>query len=160
MAQISIPLPLGIPLTMQSFAVMMAGIILGAKKGATATLLYVLVGFCGFPVFSRLTGGYQVLFGPTGGFLLSFPLLAFVSGVGAKLHLRFRGILLLMLFFGNMITLTLGTAMFCLITNSSLIVGITACILPFLLVTLVQIILAYILGLEIKKRLTKNSYDE
>lgn len=155
MAQVCIPLPLGVPLTMQSFAVMVAGIILGAKKGATATLLYLLIGFCGFPVFSRLTGGYQVIFGPTGGFLLSFPLLAFLSGVGGKFHLRSRGMLILMLLLGNTLTLAFGTAMFCLITNSAPIVGLTACVLTFLPVTLVQIGLAVFLGLKMRKHLQK-----
>ena len=154
-AQISIPLPLGIPVTLQSFAVMMSGIILGARQGAIASLIYLLIGFCGFPIFSNFAGGSQVLIGPTGGFLLSFPLLAFVSGIGAKLHLRFRKALPLMLLLGNMLTLTFGTTMFCLITNSTLISGLTACVFPFLPVTLVQMGLAYILGIEMRKRLTK-----
>ena len=49
MAQISIPMPLGVPMTMQTFAITLAGIILGSKKGAVASLIYVLLGAVGVP---------------------------------------------------------------------------------------------------------------
>lgn len=52
MAQISIPMPLGVPMTMQTFAITLAGIILGSKKGAVASLIYVLLGAVGVP-YSR-----------------------------------------------------------------------------------------------------------
>ena len=54
MAQISIPMPLGVPMTMQTFAITLAGIILGSKKGAVASLIYVLLGAVGVPVFANL----------------------------------------------------------------------------------------------------------
>ena len=76
MAQISIPMPFGVPMTMQTFAVAIAGIILGSKNSSIATLIYVLIGSVGIPVFSNFTGGYERLVGPTGGFILSFPLIA------------------------------------------------------------------------------------
>ena len=59
MAQISIPMPLGVPMTMQTFAITLAGIILGSKKGAVASLIYVLLGAVGVPVFANFSGGYQ-----------------------------------------------------------------------------------------------------
>ena len=61
MAQISIPMPLGVPMTMQTFAITLAGIILGSKKGAVASLIYVLLGAVGVPVFANFSGGYQLL---------------------------------------------------------------------------------------------------
>ena len=56
MAQISIPMPLGVPMTMQTFAITLAGIILGSKKGAVASLIYVLLGAVGVPVFANFSG--------------------------------------------------------------------------------------------------------
>lgn len=79
MAQISIPMPLGVPMTMQTFAITLAGIILGSKKGAVASLIYVLLGAVGVPVFANFSGGYQLLVGPTGGFIISFPIMAFID---------------------------------------------------------------------------------
>ena len=82
MAQISIPMPLGVPMTMQTFAITLAGIILGSKKGAVASLIYVLLGAVGVPVFANFSGGYQLLVGPTGGFIISFPIMAFIIAFG------------------------------------------------------------------------------
>ena len=56
MAQISIPMPLGVPMTMQTFAITLAGVILGSKKGAVASLIYVLLGAVGVPVFANFSG--------------------------------------------------------------------------------------------------------
>jgi len=79
MAQITIPLPY-VPLTMQTFAIMLAGVVLGAKRGAIAVCFYLLLGALGAPVFSAFQGGFGMLIGATGGFLLSFPLQAFIAG--------------------------------------------------------------------------------
>ena len=71
LAQISIPMPLGVPMTMQTFAVTLAGIVLGAKRGAISMIIYVLLGAIGVPVLANFSGGFQHLIGPTGGFSLS-----------------------------------------------------------------------------------------
>ena len=54
MAQISIPMPMGVPMTMQTFAVTLAGIILGSRRGALSMLVYLLIGVVGVPVFFEL----------------------------------------------------------------------------------------------------------
>lgn len=81
MAQIAIPMPLGVPMTMQTFAVTLAAIILGPKNSAVASIVYLLLGAVGLPVFSNFTGGFSRLAGPTGGFLLSFPIMAYIIGL-------------------------------------------------------------------------------
>jgi len=83
-ALISIPMPYGVSMTLQTFAVPLAGIILGAKRGTVATVVYILLGAVGLPIFSNMTGGPGVVFGPTGGFILSFPALALAAGIGAR----------------------------------------------------------------------------
>ena len=82
MAQIAIPMPQGVPMTLQTFAVTLAGIILGSKRGAISMLIYLLLGAVGLPVFSGFRGGLGMLVGPTGGFLISFPIMAFIIGLG------------------------------------------------------------------------------
>jgi len=86
MAQIAIPMPAGVPMTLQTLAVTMAGVILGAKRGAVSMLIYLLLGAVGLPVFSGFRGGLAMLVGPTGGFLISFPIMAFIIGLGAASH--------------------------------------------------------------------------
>ena len=71
MAQISIPLPGGVPLTLQTLAVPLAGIILGAKRGTMSTIIYILLAMAGVPVLAGFSGGAGVVFGVTGGFIIS-----------------------------------------------------------------------------------------
>ncbi|MCL1832629.1 MAG: biotin transporter BioY, partial [Oscillospiraceae bacterium] len=76
---ITVPLAV-VPLTMQTFAVPLTGAVLGAKRGAVAMSVYVLLGALAVPVFQGFTGGVGIIAGPTGGFLLAFPLYAAIVG--------------------------------------------------------------------------------
>ncbi len=82
-ARITIPLmPLTpVPLTVQNFGVLLVGLLLGGRKGFAAMVLYLIEGMAGLPVFNPTgPGGVAQLFGPTGGFLLAYPLVAFIAG--------------------------------------------------------------------------------
>jgi biotin transport system substrate-specific component len=82
-AHITIPLmPLTpVPLTAQNFAVLLVGLLLGSRRGFAALTLYLIEGAAGLPVFNPTgPGGIAQLFGPTGGFLIVYPLVAFVAG--------------------------------------------------------------------------------
>ncbi|QBR94017.1 biotin transporter BioY [Nocardioides euryhalodurans] len=70
----------GVPITLQTFAVLLVGAVLGAKRGFLAVLLYVVVGLAGLPVFSGGAGGLAVLAGPSVGYLLAFAPAAFLCG--------------------------------------------------------------------------------
>ncbi len=81
MAQVIIPLPwTPVPVTAQTFAVLMAGVVLGRWWGGISQVMYLAVGLLGVPWFAGLTGGYAVLLGATGGYFLGFILTAFVMG--------------------------------------------------------------------------------
>lgn len=75
-----IPLGAGVPITLQTLAVILAGMVLGPGRGAAAVGLYLVAGLAGLPVFSGFSSGVGVLAGPSAGYLLSFPLAAFVAG--------------------------------------------------------------------------------
>jgi len=81
-ARFTLPLPgTPVPLTLQNFAVILVGLLLGARRGAVALGLYLLEGAAGLPVFNPTgPGGLAQLLGPTGGYLISYPLVAFVAG--------------------------------------------------------------------------------
>lgn len=78
-AQISIPTQ-PVPFTLQTMVVLLAGAFLGAKNGAISQVAYLLAGAVGLPVFASFNLGVATLFGPTGGYLLSFPFAAFLIG--------------------------------------------------------------------------------
>ena len=76
-----ISVPIGqVPVTLQLFFVLLAGYVLGAKDGFIAMCVYLLLGALGLPVFANFAGGFSVILSPVGGYLISFPLAAFVSG--------------------------------------------------------------------------------
>jgi biotin transport system substrate-specific component len=70
-----------VPLTLQNFAVLLVGLLLGSRRGFAALMLYLVEGMSGLPVFNPAgPGGAAQLFGITGGFLLAYPFVAFVAG--------------------------------------------------------------------------------
>lgn len=155
MAQITIPMPFGVPMTMQTFAITLTAIILGGKKGAIASLIYVLLGAIGIPVLAGFTGGYQHLVGPTGGFLISFPIMAYIIGAAAEKRKDSHAIFIVGLVLGTVVNYVVGVFMFCLIMESNVVAGITACVLPFIPTAILKAIAAAVLGLQIKGRLVK-----
>lgn len=70
----------GVPITAQSLGVMLAGCLLGARRGALAVLLFLFLVALGLPLLAGGRGGLGVFMGPTVGFLLGFPVAAFVTG--------------------------------------------------------------------------------
>jgi biotin transport system substrate-specific component len=83
-----IPTPSGVPITLQTFGVILAGLVLGARRGTLAVLLYLAVGLAGLPVFAGGTGGTAVLAGPSVGYLIAFPFGAALAGFFASRVLR------------------------------------------------------------------------
>jgi len=82
-AQVVIPL-YPVPVTGQTFMVLLTGALLGSRLGALAMFAYVIEGALGLPFFRGGAGGFAHLMGPTGGYLLSYPLAAFVVGLLAE----------------------------------------------------------------------------
>jgi biotin transport system substrate-specific component len=93
-ARITIPLPFTpVPLTVQNFGVLLVGLLLGSRRGFAALALYLAEGAMGLPVFSPMgPGGIAQLIGPTGGYLMVYPLVAALAGYiverGAKSFAR------------------------------------------------------------------------
>jgi biotin transport system substrate-specific component len=87
-AQISIPLPLtNVPLTFQPMVVLLGGLALGSRLGSLSQVLYLAAGIAGLPVFAAsatLPPGALRLLGPTGGYLMAYPVAAFVAGYLAE----------------------------------------------------------------------------
>ncbi|WP_062078593.1 biotin transporter BioY [Demequina globuliformis] len=75
-----VTLAFGVPFSLQTLAVVLAGLVLGPWRGAAAVCVYIAAGFAGLPIFANLSAGLAVLAGPTGGFLLGFIPAAFLTG--------------------------------------------------------------------------------
>jgi biotin transport system substrate-specific component len=130
-ARIAVPLPgTVVPITLQDLTVLAVGIALGPRRGALAVASYVLLGAMGAPVFSAGRSGIAWLMGPTGGFLLAFPVSAAVIGWAA----RSRSMLpfVVGLAAAHLVTFTGGVTQLALVSGSGLQGAIATGFLPFL----------------------------
>lgn len=155
LSQIAIPMPLGVPMTMQTFAITLVAIVLGKRKGAIATLIYVLLGTIGLPVFTGFKGGVGSLVSPTGGFILSFPIMAYIIGWGIEQYRKNKMLFLGALSVGTIINFGIGALVFCMITGSSLLAAMTACVLPFIPTAIIKAVAASMLGMRLRVRVIK-----
>lgn len=115
---IQIPMPSGVPITLQTFAVALSGYVLGWKMGAGAAALYMLIGAIGVPIYAGMVSGMGIVLGPTGGFLWGFILLAGFCGMGMMQGNRIlQGICGLA---GLVICHLLGSIQFSLVTGNGL----------------------------------------
>ena len=155
MAQISIPMPLGVPMTMQTFAITLAAVVLGSKLSAIATLVYLLLGAVGVPVLANFSGGIDKFVGPTGGFLISFPIMAYIIGLGLGVEHRdaFKGAFPVAVVVGTVVNYIVGVILFVIVAHSTVSVAVSACVLPFIPTAIIKAVLACVLGLNIRKRI-------
>lgn len=91
LAQVALPMPSGVPVTLQTFAIALTGVVLGAKLGMAAAGVYILLGAVGVPVFSGFAGGLGILFGKSGGFIWGFLFLALLCGLGCQIKNKVVG---------------------------------------------------------------------
>ncbi len=153
MAQISIPLPIGIPITLQTFGVVLCGKVLGHKKSVIALIIYIFLGVMGVPVFSNFTGGIGILLGKTGGFIIGFPIMAYIIGISNKWNNTIITVLLGII--GLAICHITGVLQFSFITKINITTSILLVSIPYIIKDLISLSVALILGKEISMRLNK-----
>ena len=143
-AQISIPMPFTpVPITGQTFAVLLVGASLGAPLGVASLLLYLLVGVAGAPVYAEQQGGWETFMGPTGGYLIGFVLAAGVTGYLAQRRWdrRFSSSVTAMLS-GNVVIYLFGLAWLAIDLNTSLEKTLELGLYPFIVGDLIKLYLA------------------
>ena len=119
-ARITIPLPFTpVPLTLQNFGVLLVGLLLGSKRGFAALALYLVEGAIGMPVFNPTgVGGFAQLLGPTGGFLLAYPFVAWLAGYVMEHGRRTFGLAALAGLVGEVILFAGGLGWLAVLTHS------------------------------------------
>ncbi len=141
-AQIVIPVG-PVPVTAQTFAVLLTGALLGSRLGAMAMIVYLIEGTSGLPFFYGGHSGLAHLFGPTGGYLLAFPAAAFITGAFAEngWDKRFATAVVAMAV-GSMVILLSGLAFFSVATHTPLLVAFQVSVLKFIPGDIIKIVLA------------------
>ena len=141
-AQVRVPLPFSpVPVTGQTFVVLLLGALLGARRGASAALTYVTLGVIGLPVFAGGNGGPLALLGPTGGYLLGFVAAAYVTGwlIEREPHRRAIPVLLALLL-GNLTVYACGLPWLAVFVGGKQVLALG--FLPFLVGDLAKIVSA------------------
>jgi len=111
-AQLAVGWP--VPITGQTFAVLMIGALLGAKRGSLSVLVYIMEGAAGLPVFASGGSGFAWLLGPTGGYIVGFVAAAYIVGLLAEKGWDRRiGRTILAMIFGNVVIYTFGLLWLC-----------------------------------------------
>lgn len=160
LAPVSIPTPGGVPISLATFTVMLAGLLLGEKLGTLSQLIYILLGAAGLPVFAGWTGGIGPVLGMTGGYIIGYLFLAFFTGLiyfhmgknrsGAPGYLwKAAGMIT-----GTVVLYAFGTFWFMHVTGMDLPASMAACVLPFLPGDAVKIAAAAVLSGQIEKALS------
>ena len=130
-ARIAVPLPgTPVPVTLQDLTVLAVGIVLGPRRGALAIASYLLLGAMGAPVFSNGRGGLGWLMGPTGGYLLAFPVAAAVVGGGAVTRRMLPFVLGLLA--AHAVTFTGGVLQLSLVQGTGLAGAVATGFVPFI----------------------------
>jgi len=148
-AYISIPLPFTpIPFTLQLLFVLLSGIFLGPFYGSLSTIIYILIGILGFPVFSGGNSGIAYLFGKTGGFLLGFVIASFIAGYICMLNKKLLPIAIILgIFFIHLCGVLYLSKILSIDVYKSFIIGS----LPFIFIDLIKGVLTYIISVSLLK---------
>jgi biotin transport system substrate-specific component len=141
-AQIVIP-GWPVPITAQTFAVLLTGALLGSRLGAMAMIVYLVEGASGLPFFSQGHSGIAHLLGQTGGYLVAFPAGAFITGAFAEngWDKRFVTAVVAMAV-GSLVILLSGLAWFCVLTHTSPMVAFQVTVLKFIPGDIIKILAA------------------
>ncbi len=155
MGPLSLAIPVSpVPISLTNLAVYFAIYVLGMKRGTASYLIYLLIGLVGVPVFSSFTSGPAKLLGPTGGYLIGFIFMALICGFFIDKWnnrlINFVGMVL-----GTIVCYGFGTAWLAYQASMGFGAALAAGVIPFIPGDLTKIVIALLVGPEVRKRLRK-----
>ena len=147
---------MGSAFTLQTFAMALCGYVLGWKYGTLSTILYILIGAIGVPVFAGMSAGVGILTGATGGYLFGFIIMTFLCGIG-RVYMKkgVKGIVWLVVFsaLGLAACHILGIIRLKYVANLSWAVAAIKGSVPYLAKDIASVIGAYLVALAIRRAL-------
>ena len=160
MAQVAVPVPNSpVPITGQTLAVVLCAAVLGPGRGLAAMALYLVLGAVGLPFYSDASGGFDVVAGATGGYLVGFLPAAVLIGLAAQHRLDRKVWQALVLFVaGQAVVFAVGVPWLAVVADLSAAQALEAGFYPFILGGLVKAAIAGLL-LPAAWRLTRRSED-
>ena len=153
LSQIAIPMPTGLPITLQTFAVALTGVVLSWRLGTASTLVYILLGAVGVPVFAEFSGGIQILLNYSGGFIWGFIMMALLCGIGTQIKNKIGGTLLGIV--GLFACHLFGVIQFMIVMKMGFLESFLMASAPYLIKDVISVILGFVVGSAIRARLIK-----
>jgi len=151
LAQLTIPFPI-VPNTAQPLALGLVATIFGKKVGTMATVTYVVMGAFGLPVFAGMSSGLGVILGPTGGYILFFPIMVFLIGLAME---KVKG--LPMAIIANIVLtialITVGTWRMSMVVEIPFTMALASGFMPFIITNPIQAFIAANLGYRLRRQL-------
>lgn len=150
---IVIPLPFSpVPITAQTLIVMLAGSTLKPRTAFMSMIVFLFLGICGLPIFSGGRSGIGTLLGPTGGYLISWPIaVAVMSTILKKIKPTFKSLLLINFLGGVLIIYVIGIFHLSLLTGTKISQAFAMGALPFIPGDLAKVVLASSLSLSLRR---------
>jgi len=150
-----ISIPTAVPFTLQTFAVFFVLLLLGGERGTIATLIYVLLGAVGVPVFAGFTGGIGILFGSTGGYIIGFLFIGLIYILFTKFLKKNIATKIAALVLGLAVCYAFGTVWFMHVYMQNtgevgLLTVLGWCVFPFIIPDLLKLVLAVIVAKRIE----------
>ena len=144
-AQLTFMVPISVvPITLQTLAVYIIGSVYDSKKAVNSCLVYLLLGAIGLPVFAGFSGGLATLFSPTGGYLISLPIMAF--NISKLSNYKITGLIV-----GTIACYVLGTIWFMVLMQMPLWSSLLLCVFPFIPGDIIKMILSLFVTKRLKK---------
>lgn len=154
LAPLSVPSGV-IPLTLATFAVFIISCIAAPKNAAGAVIIYILLGAAGLPVFSSFRGGFQIIAGVTGGYIIGYIPCALTVSLLVNKFPEKKFIYPLSMTLGSAICSFTGALWYALQTGTGFAAAVTTGVLPFIIGDIIKITAASVLGFTLRKRLNK-----
>lgn len=149
-------IPAGIvSITLSVFGVLLSAVLLGWKRAAAATAVFILLGAVGLPVFSGMRGGLGMLAGPTGGYIYAYVPMSVIVGLASD---KAKGagripIVIAACVLAAFLCDALGTAHFMFVTGTDFKAALATCFLPFIALDAAKALVAALLGIKVRKLL-------
>lgn len=151
-----IAVPMTVPFTMQTFAIFCTLAVLGGKRGTVSILLYVILGTIGIPVFAEFSGGFGIVLGTTGGYIIGFVPMALVYWAAEKLFGKSLPVVIISMAVGLLVLYAFGTFWFMRVYTKTteavdFFTALKWCVLPFIIPDTVKATLAIFIAGRVSK---------
>lgn len=152
---LNIPFISPVPISLGTLGIYLAVSILGMKSGTLSVAVYILLGFIGVPVFTNFTGGAGKLLGPTGGYIIGYIFMALICGFfidrwDGRFSICFLGLML-----GTAVCYLFGTVWLAFQMSLTFPQALATGVLPYIPFDLAKLLIALLLGGQVRKRLKK-----